>query len=132
MENGPYVPTTIIHTVPVIATTTAIAERIIVKEVTQWTDDDKKLVNIDTKARSLLSMSFPDDVFHYVSHLRSAQEIWNTLCVQLKGIDSLLESRKINLVRKYEMFISTKGETLSQMHQRFNCLLIDLKTVGTV
>ena len=42
------------------------------------------------------------------------------------------ESRKINLVRQYEMFISTKGETLSQVHQRFNCLLIDLKTVGTV
>ena len=30
------------------------------------------------------------------------------------------------------MFISTEGETLSQVHQRFNCLLIDLKTVGTI
>ena len=30
------------------------------------------------------------------------------------------------------MFIITEGETLSQVHQRFNYLLIDLKTVGTV
>ena len=35
------------------------------------------------------------------------------------------------------MFINTKGETLSQVHQRFNCLLIDLnvdqhQTAGTV
>ena len=30
------------------------------------------------------------------------------------------------------MFISTMGETLSQVHQRFNCMLIDLKTVGTI
>ena len=27
------------------------------------------------------------------------------------------------------MFICGKDETLSQVHQRFNCLLIDLKTV---
>ena len=76
-------------------------------------------------------MFLPDD-FHSVCHLKSAQEIWNTLYVQFEGIISLLETRKINFVRKYEIFINTKGETLSQVHQRFNCLLIDLKTVGTV
>ena len=69
--------------------------------MTQWTDKEKRLVNIDTKARSLLSMSLPDNVFHFVCHLKSAKEIWNTLCSPFEGIDSLLESRKINLVRKY-------------------------------
>ena len=98
----------------------------------QWTDEDKRLVNIDTKAKSLISMSLPDDVFHSVCHLRSAKDIWNTLCVQYEGTSALLESRKIHLVRQYEKFICMKGETLSQVHQRFNCLLIDLKTIGTI
>ncbi|KAJ9545264.1 hypothetical protein OSB04_024971 [Centaurea solstitialis] len=77
-------------------------------------------------------MSLPDDVFHSVCHLRSAKEIWDTLCVQYEGTAVLMESRKIFLVRQYESFIHQKDETLSQIHQRFNCLLIDLKTIGTV
>ena len=89
-------------------------------------------MNIDTEARSLLSMSMSNDVFHSVCHLKTSKEIWDTLRIQYEGTDSLLESRKINLVRQCEIFISTKGETLSQVHQRFNCRLIDLKTVVTV
>jgi hypothetical protein len=132
LENGPFVPTTLVHSVPATATAAEIPERSIVKEVHQWTDEDKRLVNIDTKARSLISMSLPDDLFHSVCHLRSAKDIWNTLCVQYEGTSALLESRKMHLVRQYEKFICMKGETLSQVHQRFNCLLIDLKTIGTI
>ena len=51
MENGPHVPATLVVAIPATATTT------IIKNVTQWTDEDKRLVNIDTKARSLLFMS---------------------------------------------------------------------------
>ncbi|KAJ9557774.1 hypothetical protein OSB04_012388 [Centaurea solstitialis] len=43
-----------------------------------------------------------------------------------------MESRKIFLVRQYECFIHQKDETLSQIHQRFNFLLIDLKIIGTI
>ena len=132
MENGPYIPTTLVVAVPATATTAVIPERTIIKNVTQWTEEDKRLVNIDTKVKSLLSMSMSNDVFHSICHVKTSKEIWDTLCIQYEGTDSLTESRKINLVRQYEMFISTKGETLSQVHQRFNCLLIDLKTVGTV
>ena len=122
LEKGPYIHTTIVHDVPATTTTTAIAERTIEKDVTQWTDEEKRLVNIDTKTRSLLSMSLPDDVFHSVCHLRFVKKIWNTLCVQFDGTDVLLESRKINLVRQYKKFICMTGETLSQVHQQFNCL----------
>ena len=78
MEHGPYIPTTLVVVVPATATTAAIPERTIVKNVTQWTEDDKRLVNIDTKARSLLSMSMSDDVFHSVCHLKTSKEIWDT------------------------------------------------------
>ena len=113
MENGPYVPSTLVYSVPATATAAEIPERTIVKEVHQWTDENKRLVNIDTKARSLIYMSLPDDLFHSVCYLRSVEDIWNTLCIQYEGITGLLESRKINLVRQYEKFISLKGETFS-------------------
>jgi len=121
-----------VHGVPATTTVAEIPERTIIKEVHQWTEEDKCLINIDTKARSMISMSLPDDVFHYVCHLRSAKDIWNTLCIQYEGTADFLESRKINLVSQYEKFISMKGETLSQVHQRFNCLLIDLNSIRTI
>ena len=113
MEIGPYIPTTLVVVVPATTTTLAIPVRTIIKNVTQWIDEDKRLLNIDTKARSLLSMSISDDVFDYVCHLKTSKEIWDTLRIQYEDTDSLIESRKINLVRQYEMIISTKGETLS-------------------
>ncbi|KAJ9544564.1 hypothetical protein OSB04_024271 [Centaurea solstitialis] len=131
LENGPHVPTQTVHPIPAAAGQPAVPERQLVKPVTDWNDEDRRLVNIDTKARSLIDMSLPDDVFHSVCHLRSAKEIWDTLCVQYEGTAVLMESRKIFLVRQYESFIHQKDETLSQLHQRFNCLLIDLKTIGT-
>ncbi|KAJ9542162.1 hypothetical protein OSB04_028668 [Centaurea solstitialis] len=120
-----------VHPIPAAGGQPAVPERKLVKPVTDWNDEDRCLVNIDTKARSLIAMSLPDDVFHSVCHLRSAKEIWDTLCVQYEGTVVLMESRKIFLVRQYESFIHQKDETLSQLHQRFNCLLIDLKTIGT-
>ncbi|KAJ9566903.1 hypothetical protein OSB04_002869 [Centaurea solstitialis] len=132
LENGPHVPTQPVHAVPGAGDQPPIPARELVKPVTDWNDEDRRLVNIDTKARSLIAMSLPDDVFHSVCHLRSAKEIWDTLCVQYEGTAVLMESRKIFLVRQYESFIHQKDETLSQIHQRYNCLLIDLKTIGTI
>ncbi|KAJ9556599.1 hypothetical protein OSB04_011213 [Centaurea solstitialis] len=132
LENGPHVPTQPVHAVPPAGDQPGIPARELVKPVTDWNDEDRRLVNIDTKASSLIAMSLPDDVFHSVCHLRFAKEIWDTLCVQYEGTAVLMESRNIFLVRQYESFIHQKDETLSQIHQRFNCLLIDLKTIGTI
>ncbi|KAJ9544291.1 hypothetical protein OSB04_023998 [Centaurea solstitialis] len=79
LENGPHVPTQTVHPIPAAGGQPAIPERELVKPVTDWNDEDRRLVNIDTKARSLIAMSLPDDVFHSVCHLRSAKEIWDTL-----------------------------------------------------
>ncbi|KAJ9546718.1 hypothetical protein OSB04_019261 [Centaurea solstitialis] len=124
-EHGPYVPTSIVPAVAATSITPAAPERTFVKQVSNWTDEDKRLVNVDTKARSLIAMSLPDEEFHSI-------KIWDTLCIQYEGADALIESKKIHLIRQYEKFIATKGETLAQTHQKFNCLLIDLKTYGIV
>ncbi|KAJ9556613.1 hypothetical protein OSB04_011227 [Centaurea solstitialis] len=97
LENGPHVPIQPVHAVPPAGDQPGIPARQLVKPVTDWNDEDRRLVNIDTKARSLIAMSLPDDVFHSVCHLRSAKEIWDTLCVQYEGTAVLMESRKIFL-----------------------------------
>ena len=118
IEHGPHIPTSIIPSVAATDTSPAVQERSFVKPVSNWSDEDRRLVNIDTKARSLLAMSLPDEVFHSISKLKTAKEIWDTLCLQYEGAEALIESKKIHLIRQYEKFIATKGETLSQTHQR--------------
>ncbi|KAJ9547605.1 hypothetical protein OSB04_020148 [Centaurea solstitialis] len=128
IEHGLHVPTSIIPSVAATENTPAVQERSIVKLLANWSDEDRRLVNINTKARSLIAMSLPDEVFPSISKLYTAKEIWDTLCLQYEGADALMESRKIHLIRQYEKSIAVKCETLSQTHQMFNCHLIDLKT----
>ncbi|KAI3678411.1 hypothetical protein L6452_37702 [Arctium lappa] len=130
IENGPYEPVRIIAAVPVTATTEAVPERYVVKEIRQWSDEDKKKVGIDARAKTIISMALPDEVFHSIMHLKTSKEMWETICVQYEGTTEIQETRKINLVRQYESFIAGKNESLSDVHQRFNCLIIDLRTVG--
>ncbi|KAI3668197.1 hypothetical protein L6452_43274 [Arctium lappa] len=130
IENGPYEPVRIIAAVPATATTEAVPERYVVKEIRQWSDEDKKKVGIDARAKTIISMVLPDKVFHSIMHLKTSKEMWETICVQYEGTTEIQETRKINLVRQYESFIAGKNESLSDVHQRFNCLIIDLRTVG--
>ncbi|KAI3697975.1 hypothetical protein L6452_31082 [Arctium lappa] len=130
IENGPYEPVRIIAAVPATATTEAVPERYVVKEIRQWSDEDKKKIGIDARAKTIISMALPDEVFHSIMHLKTSKEMWETICVQYEGTTEIQETRKINLVRQYESFIAGKNESLSDIHQRFNCLIIDLRTVG--
>ncbi|KAJ9555863.1 hypothetical protein OSB04_010477 [Centaurea solstitialis] len=115
LENGPHVPTQTVHPIAAAAGQPAVPERQLVKPVTDWNDEDRRLVNIDTKARSLLPChSLMTSFILYVTFALLRR--YGTLSV-------------FNM--KYESFIHQKDETLSQLHQRFNFLLIDLKTIGT-
>ncbi|KAJ9550966.1 hypothetical protein OSB04_015011 [Centaurea solstitialis] len=115
-DTGPHVPTQPVLAVPPAGDQPGIPARELVKPVTDWNDEDRRLVNIDTKARSLIAMSLPDDV--------------STLFVIFVLPKKFGTLSVFNT--KYESFIHQNDETLSQIHQRFNCLLIDLKTICTI
>src|SRR5581483_11494239 len=78
IEHGPHVPTSIIPSIAATSTTPAVPERSFAKLVANWSDEDRRLVNIDTKARSLIAMSLSDEVFHSISKLKTTKEIWDT------------------------------------------------------
>lgn len=150
IKDGPYLPVTLVSTnlkppgTTVKPTVIAVAEgeppltedevedelMAIPKEERNWTDDDKRLVSLDIKARSLIAQALPNDVFHSVINCTTAKDMWKTLCIQYEGTDEIKELKKATLNRKYELFFSIKGEKLTETFNRFNCLLNDLKVVG--
>ncbi|KAI3757372.1 hypothetical protein L6452_04909 [Arctium lappa] len=130
ITNGPYEPVQIIDVVPATATTPFVPELYVVKELRRWSDKDKKKVGIDARAKTIILMALPNEVFHSIMYLKTSKEMWETICVQYEGTTEIQETRKINLVRQYESFIAGKNESLSDVHQQSNCLIIDLITVG--
>ncbi|KAI3702020.1 hypothetical protein L6452_27606 [Arctium lappa] len=130
VASGPYEPFIVIVVVPATVTNPAVPERYAIKEIRQWSDEDKKKVGLYAKAKTIISMALPDEALHSIMHLKTAKEMWDTICVQYEGTTEVQETRKINLVRQYESFIAGKNESLSDVHRRFNCLIIDLRTAG--
>ncbi|KAI3718217.1 hypothetical protein L6452_19079 [Arctium lappa] len=93
IENGPYEPVRIIAIVPATATTEAVPERYVVKEIRHWSDEDKKKVGIDARAKTIISMALPDEVFHSIMHLKTSKEMWETICVQYEGTTEIQETQ---------------------------------------
>ncbi|KAI3692943.1 hypothetical protein L6452_32768 [Arctium lappa] len=106
--------------------------RYIVKDPSKYNDEDRRLIALDTKVRAIIALSLPDEVYHSLVNLSTAKEMWSTLCVLYEGTSEVKKSRKIALVRKYELFSYEEGESLSDYYNRFNGLLNDLKLVGRI
>ncbi|KVH98746.1 hypothetical protein Ccrd_023027 [Cynara cardunculus var. scolymus] len=82
--------------------------------------------------RAIIALSLPDDVFHSLVNLSTAKDMWNTLCVLYYETIEVKKSKKIGLVRQYELFVHEKGESLNEYYNRFNNLLNDLKLYGSL
>ena len=100
IRNGPHIPLTLLTTTPTVPpVTVAEPPRTIVKPQDQWTEEDKKLVNLDIKARSLIVMSLPNEVYYSVMLCLDTKNMWNTLCVLYEGTEEVNKIKKVNLNR---------------------------------
>ncbi|KAJ9542522.1 hypothetical protein OSB04_029028 [Centaurea solstitialis] len=111
---------------------TSATGRFILKSEKKYTEEDWKLVSLDTKVKSIIAMSLPDEVYHSLVNFSTAKEMWSTLCVLYEGSNEVKKSKKISLVRKYELFCHEKGESITNYYNRFNSLLNDLLLLGKV
>ena len=96
-----------------------------------WSDDDIKQHALDGRARSILTMALPDDIYHSVITCQSAKEIWDTLIVLFEGTPEVKKNKRSLLIQKYEMFKGKSGESITEIYERFNCLINDLRQHST-
>ena len=111
LENGPYVPITIVYVVLATATTPTVPKRTIAKEL-----KTTRNLSVLTPRLDLLYLCHYQMRYSTIMHLKTSRDVWKTLCVQYEGTDDVLKSRKIHLVQQYKMFICGKNENLSQFH----------------
>ena len=101
------------------------------KERDFWSDEDKKKVALDSKARSILIIALPDGISHPVINYQTAKEIWDTLVVLFEGTAKVKKNKRSLLIQQYKTFTSKLDESLTETYERFNCLLNDLRLHGT-
>ena len=58
------------------------------KSKADWSDDDKKKVQYDLKARNILISSLGVNEYHSVSHCKTSKDMWDALETLHEGIES--------------------------------------------
>lgn len=118
IEHGPFVPTHIVDgfTKP--------------KSKTEWTDDDKKMVHPDSRAKHLISCALCNDEFSTVMYCETAQEMWNTLRNIHEGIGEVKMARIGHLTSEFERFCMKPGENIHDMQMRFYDVVNHLASLG--
>jgi len=130
LVDGPFVPTKTVVTPRPGDELGPPDVRTVVLDKVDWVDNDKRMVNLDVKARNFIVMAVPKDIYKAIRHCSTAKKMWETLTVMFEGCATSMESTKTTLTRRYERFFALKNESLTDTHTRFNALVNDLVAVG--
>jgi len=100
------------------------------KPKTDWSDDDKKKVQYDLKARNILISFLGVNEYHSVSHSKTSKYMWDALETLHEGTDEVKQSKINTLVQQYELFCMNDDETISFMQMIFTHIVNKLHNLG--
>ncbi|KAI3715890.1 hypothetical protein L6452_22879 [Arctium lappa] len=55
--------------------------RYVLKTAKEFNDEDRRIIGLDSKVRTIIAQSLPDEVYQSLVSLKTAKEMWSTLCV---------------------------------------------------
>lgn len=119
VENGPFIPR--------IAGTDG---NLISKPRSDWSDDDKKRVGYNAKAKNIITSALSADEFFRVSNCKTAKEMWDTLQETHEGTTDVKRARTNTLMHEFELFNMKKDETISDLQTRFTHVINNLNALG--
>lgn len=96
----------------------------------EWTDDDKKKVQYDLKARNILISAIGVNEYYSISHCKTAKAMWDALMDLHEGTEDVKQSKINELTEEYECFHMEQGETIAAMQIRFIHLVNKLEMLG--
>jgi hypothetical protein len=82
------------------------------------------------KALNLIATALGRNVYDYVSHLETAQDVWLKLCNTYEGSSKIKSSCKDTYSRQYQTFSQKPGESLDDCFARFEYIVSNLRAYG--
>jgi len=99
-------------------------------EIGGWSDNDKKKVQHNLKAKSIITSALRIDEYFIVSNCQSAKEMWDTLEVKNEGMSDVMRSRINTLTHEYELFRMNQNESIQDIQKRFTHIINHLALLG--
>ena len=118
IEQGPYVPS-------IVAGSATIE-----KPRADWTEEERRLVQYNLKAKNIITSALGIDEYFRVSNCKSAKDMWDTLQVTHEGTTYVKRSRINTLTREYELFRMNVNESIQDMQKRFTHIVNHLASLG--
>ncbi|GAV76157.1 DUF4219 domain-containing protein/UBN2 domain-containing protein [Cephalotus follicularis] len=105
---------------------------IISKPRNKYNDDDRKIVQLNAKAKHIIICAINSNEFNRVSSCVSAQDMWDRLEVTYEGTNQVKEAKINMLVHEYEMFTMHDNEDIKTMFTHFTNITNALQALGKV
>ncbi|XP_072071952.1 uncharacterized protein [Arachis hypogaea] len=103
---------------------------VVAKEDSEWTDEEKKKVELNAKAINLMHCAISFEEFRKLSRCKTAKEIWDKLRLTHEGTKQVRKIRIVMLMKEYEMFSMKEDESINQMFKRFSIIINNLDAMG--
>ncbi|GAV71086.1 zf-CCHC domain-containing protein/UBN2 domain-containing protein [Cephalotus follicularis] len=94
-----------------------------------YNDDDRKRVQINTKAKHIIICAINSNDFNRISSCILAKELWYRLEVTYEGTNQVKEAKISMLVHDYEMFSMNENEDIKSMFSRFTNIINALQAL---
>ncbi|GJU94967.1 hypothetical protein Tco_1319723 [Tanacetum coccineum] len=83
------------------------------KPESQWTLEERRVVNQDQRLKSIIISCLPDDIMKPVISCETAKSTWTDLVYSFKGPSITLENKIMDLKLEYQTFRAKPSESLS-------------------
>ncbi|GAV87700.1 UBN2 domain-containing protein, partial [Cephalotus follicularis] len=117
---------------PNLPTITNENDEIIPKPRNKYNDDDRKIVQLNAKAKHVIICAINSNEFNRVSSCVLAKDTWDRLEVTYEGTNQVKEAKINMLVHEYEMFAMHDNEDIKTMFTRFTNITNALQALGKV
>ncbi|XP_016173432.1 uncharacterized protein LOC107615934 [Arachis ipaensis] len=85
---------------------------VVAKEDNEWTEEEKKKVELNTKAINLMHCAISFEEYRKVPRCKTAKEIWDKLRITHEGTIQVKETIIDMLMKEYEMFNMKEEESI--------------------
>ncbi|GAV62809.1 UBN2 domain-containing protein, partial [Cephalotus follicularis] len=100
------------------------------KPRSSYTDDDRKKVQLNAKAKHVIICALNSNEFNRVSSRATVKEMLDRLEVTYEGTNQVKDAKINMLVREYEMFSMKENENISGMFVRFTNIINSLQSLN--
>ncbi|KAI3665056.1 hypothetical protein L6452_43673 [Arctium lappa] len=130
LHNPPFIPMTTIPRVPATSNTPEVPEYQHPQPIFEWTEEEKALHELAKKAKRLIIMAIPNDIFQSLDSCETSKDLWLELEKHLEGGAKTFKNNKALCINEYFAFKALPSESIQSTYNRYNSLLNKCKRYG--